>query len=107
MLSTWPLARVTDFRKPSGLPLRAGMNFAVSGSSIFTLGFAQHSDARILEQLIYKWSHARRVIAECLADSYVGLLRAGYPLTTGRIERDVQRLFAVNFRDWIAPAKLA
>src|SRR5205085_6844002 len=24
----------------------------------------QHSDARILEQLIYKWKHSRRVIAE-------------------------------------------
>src|SRR6202158_5634896 len=37
----------------------------------------QHSDARILEQLIYKWSHSRHVIAGCLFDSYAALLRNG------------------------------
>jgi hypothetical protein len=61
---------------------------------------AQHSDARILEQLIYKWAHARRAIADCLWSSYLHLLRAGYPLTPERIDRDVERLFAGNFRDW-------
>ena len=66
---------------------------------------AQHSDARILEQLIYKWSHARRVIAECLSSSYLGLARSGYPLTVERIERDAQRILAGNFRDWIGPAR--
>src|SRR5204863_9459182 len=47
----------------------------------------QHSDARILEQLIYKWSHSRRVIGECLSASYLDLLRTGYPLTAERIAR--------------------
>jgi len=61
----------------------------------------QHSDARILEQVIYKWSHSRRVIADCLFDSYLGLFREGYPLTPEQIDRDIQRLFSGNFRDWV------
>jgi hypothetical protein len=60
---------------------------------------AQHSDARILEQLIYKWSHARRVIAGSLSTTYLELLRSGYPLTQERIDRDVSRIFSGNFRD--------
>jgi len=61
----------------------------------------QHSDARILEQVIYKWSHSRRVIADCLSDSYLGLFRESYPLTPEQIDRDVKRLFSGNFRDWV------
>src|SRR5215208_4338355 len=38
---------------------------------------AQHSDARVLEQLVYKWRHSRRVIAEALADAYERLLESG------------------------------
>ena len=30
----------------------------------------QHSDARVLDQLIYKWPHSRRVLAGALADEY-------------------------------------
>ncbi|CEG50400.1 conserved hypothetical protein, partial [Plasmopara halstedii] len=29
---------------------------------------SQHSDARVLDQLIYKWSHSREVIGEVLVD---------------------------------------
>ncbi len=42
----------------------------------------QHSDARVLEQLIYKWQHARRQIADALYDSYKQLLSRGRALTT-------------------------
>jgi hypothetical protein len=31
---------------------------------------AQHSDARVLDQLIYKWDHSRRVIGKVLTDKY-------------------------------------
>ncbi|HVQ38945.1 MAG TPA: hypothetical protein VMS31_15510 [Pyrinomonadaceae bacterium] len=58
----------------------------------------QHSDARVLEQLIYKWAHSRRVIADSLAESYEGLLADGRRVAIAEIERDVQRLFAGNFR---------
>jgi hypothetical protein len=61
----------------------------------------QHSDARILEQLVYKWKHSRRCIAESLAASYERLLESGRAVTRAEIERDVERLFSGNFRAWV------
>src|SRR5688572_17666814 len=58
----------------------------------------QHSDARVLEQLIYKWKHTRGVIADCLANSYEQLALAGRAATRVEIERDVGLLFAGNFQ---------
>jgi hypothetical protein len=65
---------------------------------------AQHSDARILEQLIYKWRHSRRVVAEALAESYGRLLESGRGVTRAEIERDCVRLFDQNFRNWVGLA---
>jgi hypothetical protein len=61
----------------------------------------QHSDARILEQLIYKWRHSRRVIAAVLSEAYERLLESGRAVTRAEIERDVTRLFSGNFRAWV------
>ncbi len=61
----------------------------------------QHSDARVLEQLIYKWKHARKEIADALADSYERLLGSGRAVTAEEIERDVNRMFSGNFDEWI------
>lgn len=57
----------------------------------------QHSDARILDQLIYKWSFSRRVIGDALFDAYHKVQRDGRDLTKSEIERDIQKLFAGNF----------
>ncbi len=67
----------------------------------------QHSDARILDQLIYKWPHARRAISRALSSSYSRLIADGYPLARKQIERDVERMFSGNFRGWVGlpPAK--
>jgi len=61
----------------------------------------QHSDARVLEQLIYKWRHARKEIAGALYDSYARLLDSGRAVTSEEISRDVRRLFSENFNAWI------
>lgn len=58
---------------------------------------AQHSDSRVLEQLIYKWDMSRRVIGGVLADRYVGLLKTGWAMTEDDIRRDVAALFGGNF----------
>jgi len=60
----------------------------------------QHSDARILEQLIYKWRSTRRTLAPVLARSYRALAEDGRAVTRADIERDVQRLFRTNFQTW-------
>jgi hypothetical protein len=61
----------------------------------------QHSDARVLEQLIYKWQHSRRVIAKVLFESYEALLSSGRAITSEQLERDVKRMFSGNFSGWI------
>jgi hypothetical protein len=66
-----------------------------------TTFISQHSDARVLEQLIYKWQHSRRVIADCLFNSYEQLMSAGRPVTRPEIERDVKKMFSGNFREWV------
>jgi len=61
----------------------------------------QHSDARVLEQLIYKWKHARKEIADVLSDMYLQLLLSGRAVSADEISRDVSRLFSGNCKDWI------
>ncbi len=63
----------------------------------------QHSDARVLDQIIYKWTHSRRIIAKVLTDKYTDLAQTGWLLTEEEIQRDVTRLFSQNF-DEFAPA---
>jgi hypothetical protein len=57
----------------------------------------QHSDARVLDQLIYKWKHSRAVIGRVLADKYEDLSTTGWNVSREEIERDVQLLLAGNF----------
>jgi hypothetical protein len=66
----------------------------------------QHSDARILEQLLYKWPHSRRDIANALVDQYVGLVENGRSVTGAEIARDVRRLFSENFLNWTGRSSL-
>jgi hypothetical protein len=53
----------------------------------------QHSDARVLDQLIYKWRHSRAIIGEVLAGKYEDIIRAGRRVTAADIRRDLQALF--------------
>jgi hypothetical protein len=64
----------------------------------------QHSDARILEQIIYKWRFSRRVIGEVLSNAYTLLEADGRAVTGEEIERDVRRLMRGNFEQWTTRA---
>ncbi len=57
----------------------------------------QHSDARVLDQIIYKWEHSRQILADALADHYVALARSGWVATEPEIRRDVERLYGGEF----------
>jgi hypothetical protein len=61
----------------------------------------QHSDARVLDQLIYKWDHSREIIADVLVDKYVDLAATGWQPTEAEIRRDVHRLFHQNFDQFL------
>ena len=57
----------------------------------------QHSDARVLEQLVYKWHHSRNIIAGVLGQKYSALEQTGWRVTAAEIERDVKGLFGGEF----------
>jgi len=61
----------------------------------------QHSDARVLEQIIYKWRNTRLVLARVLSDAYQALDRDGRGVRSEDIQRDVKRLFRTNFENWV------
>jgi hypothetical protein len=64
-----------------------------------TLGLSfvpQHSDARVLDQLVYKWAHSRKIIGEVLTDKYADLAAAGWVPTRADIVRDINQLFDVT-----------
>src|SRR5713101_8317586 len=60
----------------------------------------QHSDARVLEQVIYKWRNTRRTVAPILANVYKLVHDDGGRISRGDIQRDVNRLFRANFENW-------
>ena len=49
----------------------------------------QHSDCRVLDQLIYKWSHSRPLLACVLADKYSDLAATGWEPKRVEIESGV------------------
>lgn len=65
----------------------------------------QHSDARVLEQLIYKWRNTRRTLAPILTRGYELLAEDGRIVTREDIRRDITRLFRTNFEEWTGLAK--
>jgi hypothetical protein len=60
----------------------------------------QHSDARVLEQVIYKWRNTRATMSIVLANSYKLLARDGRRVRRQTVQRDVNRLFRGNFENW-------
>lgn len=60
----------------------------------------QHSDARILEQVLYKWRNTRRTLVPILANTYRLLAEDGRPLSKADIQKDVEKLFRGNFEAW-------
>lgn len=62
----------------------------------------QHSDARVLDQLLYKWHHSRRVVARVLVDHYSALAQTGWHPTPAELERDIKGLFGGAFERFCA-----
>jgi hypothetical protein len=61
----------------------------------------QHSDARVLDQVIYKWSHSRQIIARVLGDKYEDLAATGWEPSRAEIERDVKMLVGGALEEFI------
>jgi hypothetical protein len=63
----------------------------------------QHSDARVLEQLVYKWDHSRRIIADVLANKYSDLAAAGWDVKDADVRRDVKQMLEDHARALTEP----
>jgi len=73
------------------------MRFELLGTTFMP----QHSDARILDQLIYKWKHSKKIISKVLIDKYEDLYDTGWPLNEMNIEKDIQNLFGESFTEFL------
>ena len=62
----------------------------------------QHSDCRVLDQLLYKWPHSREAVGGVLEAQYAQLLRAGWELTEADVARDVHLLFGGAYEQFMA-----
>lgn len=61
----------------------------------------QHSDARVLDQLIYKWTHSKKIIARVLAEKYADLAATGWVVTEADLRRDIQDLLGGAFQKFL------
>jgi len=61
----------------------------------------QHSDARVLDQLIYKWDHSRRVLTNVLCEKYGDLIDTGRHVSEADIARDARLLLEGNFTEFV------
>jgi hypothetical protein len=61
----------------------------------------QHSDARVLEQVVYKWTHSREIITRVLRHKYADLIEAGWEVSEDEIRRDAQQLLGGVFWDFL------
>lgn len=61
----------------------------------------QHSDARILDQLIYKWAHAKEAIARALTKRFEALEAAGRPPTQDDIDQNAMELMGGRAAEWL------
>jgi hypothetical protein len=62
----------------------------------------QHSDARVLDQIVYKWDHSRAIIGKVLKDKFADIERAGWRVTRDEVNRTVKGFLSDNFANFLA-----
>ena len=68
------------------------------------LGFSfipQHSDARVSDQLIYKWNHFKKILHPILLEYYQDLLDKNFPISENILQRDINNLLSGNAKKYI------
>ncbi|GAA3403387.1 glucuronate isomerase [Paenibacillus hodogayensis] len=74
------------------------MRLELLGTSVIP----QHSDARVFDQLLYKWSHSKQIISDVLIEKYSDIADTGWQLEREEIERDVADLLHNNFWNFLS-----
>ncbi len=62
----------------------------------------QHSDARVLDQVIYKWSHTLVILGDVLAEKYSDATATGWIVTEEEIRRDIAGLLGGSFWEFVS-----
>ncbi len=62
----------------------------------------QHSDARVLDQIIYKWHHSRQIIAKVMKDKFADIAAAGWPLSREEVQRTAEGFLSRNFEAFLS-----
>lgn len=57
----------------------------------------QHSDARVLDQIVYKWDHSRAIIAKVMKDKFADLAATGWPVTQDEVRKTAAGYLSDNF----------
>ena len=68
------------------------------------LGFSfipQHSDARVSDQLIYKWSPFKKILHPILLEYYQDLLDKNFPISENILQRDIDNLLSLNAKKYL------
>jgi hypothetical protein len=60
----------------------------------------QHSDCRVLEQLLYKWDHSRAIIGKVVKDKINDTLAAGYNVSEQQIRKLIHGYFGGVYEDF-------
>jgi hypothetical protein len=55
----------------------------------------------VLDQLVYKWEHSRRVIGKVLAEKYADVIATGWKVTEADVAKDVERMLKGNFLEFL------
>lgn len=79
---------------PSIIKTVTNMRLELLGTS-FTY---QHSDSRVLEHLLYKWSHSKQLLYDVLNEKYSNM---NYPFKKEHIENDIKGLLGENYLKYI------
>lgn len=82
---------------PSLIEEMTKMRFELLGTSFIP----QHSDARVLDQLVYKWAHSREIIGEVLFEKYKDIVNAGWSVSREEIQRDAGLLLGGNLYEFL------
>lgn len=62
----------------------------------------QHSDSRVLDQLVYKWDHSRKIIGKVLTDKFDEMRQTGRHPNDGEVRRTVKDFLSGNFTRFLA-----
>jgi len=82
---------------PSLIEEMTRMRIELLGTSMIP----QHSDSRVLDQLLYKWDHSRAVIGKVLVDKYTDVVNTEWMLTEEDVKGDVARMLRGNFLEFL------